>query len=493
MAKHVYFFGGGKSDGKADMKEVLGGKGANLAEMCNLGMPVPAGFTISTQACKAFYDNKKKWPRGLKEEIQKQLKKLEKVMGTRLGDPNKTMLVSVRSGAAASMPGMMDTVLNLGLNEKVIEGMIARTGNERFAWDSYRRFIQMFGDVVMNVPHHDFEHILEQKKKQVKVKADTDLTTADLKDVVKKYKAAYKKATKQNFPSDPWLQLEKSINAVFISWNNNRAIKYRELNDIKGLIGTAVNVQAMVFGNMGDTSGTGVCFSRDPSTGDNKFYGEYLMNAQGEDVVAGIRTPSPLTVMAKKQSKSYKELVSYRNRLEKHYKDMQDMEFTIQEGKLYLLQTRSGKRTAAAAVKIAVDMVKEKMITREEALMRVEPDQLDQLLHPTFDPKAEKSATVLCKGLPASPGAATGKVVFNAQDAETWAEKGEKVILTRIETSPEDIAGMNAAVGILTSRGGMTSHAAVVARGMGTSCVAGAGDLHIDYKAKKVKIGGKVV
>jgi len=493
MAKYVYFFGGKKTEGKAAMKEVLGGKGANLAEMSNLGMPVPPGFTITTKACQAYYENKKKWPAGLKQEIKKNLRKLEVFMGAKLGDPKKSLLVSVRSGAAVSMPGMMDTVLNLGLTEKVIEGLAARAGNVRFAWDSYRRFIQMFGDVVMNVPHDDFEHVLEQKKKRVGAKADTDLTTEDLIDVVKQYKAVYKKHARQNFPTDPMVQLEKSINAVFTSWNNDRAIKYRELNDIKGLMGTAVNVQAMVFGNMGETSGTGVCFSRDPSTGANKFYGEYLMNAQGEDVVAGIRTPEPMSVMAKKKPASYKELVSYRNRLEKHYKDMQDMEFTIQEGTLYLLQTRSGKRTAAAAVKIAVDMVKERLISREEALLRVEPEQLDQLLHPTFDAKAEKNAPLLAKGLPASPGAGSGKIVFNAHDAEAWAERGEKTILTRIETSPEDIAGMNAAAGIITSRGGMTSHAAVVARGMGKCCVAGAGDLNINYKTKTVKVNGSVL
>jgi len=489
MAKFVYFFGGEKTEGKADMKELLGGKGANLAEMCNLGMPVPAGFTISTTACDHFYKNKRKWPKGLKEQVQKNLKKLEGVMKTQLGDPDRPLLVSVRSGAAASMPGMMDTVLNLGLNEKVVEGLVKKTGNDRFAWDAYRRFIQMFGDVVMKVPHHDFEVILEKKKKAVNAKSDTDLTTADLKAVVKQYKAAYKKATKETFPTDPWVQLEKSINAVFTSWNNDRAITYRRLNDIKGLIGTAVNIQSMVFGNMGKTSGTGVCFSRDPSTGENRFYGEYLMNAQGEDVVAGIRTPLPISTLSRQNRKLYRELVGLKNKLEKHYKDMQDMEFTIQEGKLYMLQTRNGKRTAAAAVKIAVDMVREKLISKEEAVMRIDPDQLDRLLHPMFDVKAEKSADTIAKGLPASPGAATGRIVFNAQDAEAWAGRGEKVILTRIETSPEDISGMDAAVGILTSRGGMTSHAAVVARGMGTCCVAGVDAIKIDYKAQRLKVG----
>jgi pyruvate,orthophosphate dikinase len=391
------------------------------------------------------------------------------------------------------MPGMMDTVLNLGLNEEVVDALIVRTGNERFAWDAYRRFIQMFGDVVMNVPRNDFEHILEEKKRRVKARFDTDLSINDLKDIVKQYKAIYKKRTRENFPSDPWQQLVKSINAVFGSWNNERAITYRKLNDIKGLLGTAVNVQAMVFGNMGEKSGTGVCFSRNPSTGENKFYGEYLMNAQGEDVVAGIRTPLPITTLSRKNKKVYTELVSMKDRLEKHYRDMQDMEFTIQEGRLYMLQTRAGKRTAASALRIAVDMVKEKLISKEEALMRIDPGQLDQLLHPTFDPRAEKVAARIAKGLPASPGAATGKIVFNAHDAEEWADRGEKVILTRIETSPEDISGMNAAAGILTSRGGMTSHAAVVARGMGKCCVAGVGELNIDYKAKKMTVRSVVL
>ncbi len=491
MAKFVYFFGGGKAEGKAEMKELLGGKGANLAEMSNLGMPVPAGFTISTKACQQFYENKKKWPKGLKEEVQKNLRKLESTMGAKLGDPKKPLLVSVRSGAAVSMPGMMDTVLNLGLSEKVIDGLAAKTGSDRFAWDSYRRFIQMFGDVVMKVPQEAFDEAFEKKKKQVRAEVDTDLSSDDLKDIVSKFKAIYKKHTKENFPTDPQKQLEKAVNAVFDSWNNDRAIKYRELNDIRGLLGTAVNVQAMVFGNMGETSGTGVCFSRNPSTGENKFYGEYLMNAQGEDVVAGIRTPQPISTLARKNKKVYNQLVSLKNKLENHYREMQDMEFTIQEGELYMLQTRTGKRTAPAALKIAVDMVREKRITKEEALMRIEPPQLDQLLHPMFDPKALKDAEQLTKGLPASPGAATGRIVFNADDAESRAAKGEKVILTRIETSPEDISGMNAAVGILTSRGGMTSHAAVVARGMGKCCVAGAGDAVIDYKAKTLTIGGK--
>ncbi len=491
--KYVYFFGGKKTEGKATMKELLGGKGANLAEMSNLGMPVPAGFTITTRACQLYYEKNKKWPQGLKEQILANLKRLENVMNAQFGNPKKPLLVSVRSGAAASMPGMMDTILNLGLNETVIAGLTAKTGNPRFAWDGYRRFIQMFGDVVMGVPHEAFEHILDEKKKAVNAKLDTDLTTEDLKDIVAQYKAAYKKHTNENFPDDAWQQLLKSINAVFESWNNDRANTYRKLNDIKGLLGTAVNIQAMVFGNMGETSGTGVCFSRNPSTGENKFYGEYLMNAQGEDVVAGIRTPESIETLAKKNKKAYSKLVGLKNKLEKHYRDMQDMEFTIQDGELYMLQTRSGKRTAAAAVKVAVDMVKERLISKQEALLRLEPEQLNQLLHPNFDPQAEKGAAVLAKGLPASPGAATGRVVFSAEDAEAWAKRGEKVLLTRIETSPEDIGGMNVAEGVLTARGGMTSHAAVVARGMGKCCVAGVGALSIDYREKKCTIGSAVI
>jgi pyruvate,orthophosphate dikinase len=491
--KFVYFFGGGKTEGKAAMKELLGGKGANLAEMSNLEMPVPPGFTITTQACQLYYENKKRWPKGLKEQIHTNLNKLESYMQAKLGDAISPLLVSVRSGAAASMPGMMDTVLNLGLNEAAIEGLTAKTNQQRFAWDAYRRFIQMFGDVVMGVPHDSFAHAFEAKKQQVGAKLDTDLTTDDLRNIVLQFKSIYRKHTKEHFPSDPWEQLIKSINAVFESWNNARAIKYRQLNDIKGLFGTAVNVQAMVFGNMGETSGTGVCFSRNPSTGQNKFYGEYLMNAQGEDVVAGIRTPQPIDTLAKKNRKAYTQLVGLKNRLERHYREMQDMEFTIQEGRLYMLQTRAGKRTAAAAVKVAVDMVKEKLISKEEALMRVKPDELDQLLHPTFDPNSEITAALIARGLPASPGAATGKIVFSAEDAESWAKRGEKVILTRIETSPEDIGGMDAAQGILTSRGGMTSHAAVVARGMGKCCVAGVGDINIDYQKKQFTVGTTIV
>ena len=489
-SKYVYFFGNGKAEGDAKMKDLLGGKGANLAEMTNIGIPVPAGFTITTETCDLYNKNGKKWPAGLEEQVRENVAKLEKAMGLKLGDRNNPLLVSIRSGAAASMPGMMDTVLNLGLNSEVVQGLIVKTENERFAWDSYRRFIQMFGDVVMEVPHDDFEHVLEKKKQQVGAKSDTELNANDLKDVVRQYKKIYLDHTKEEFPQDPFEQLVKATNAVFNSWNNPRAIKYRQINEIRGLLGTAVNIQAMVFGNMGETSGTGVCFTRNPSTGENKFYGEYLINAQGEDVVAGIRTPEPIEVLAKKWPVVYKQLDALRLRLEKHYKDMQDIEFTIQEGKLYILQTRNGKRTAAAAVRVAVELVKEKVLTRDQALLRVDPKQLDQLLHPTFDPKQKKD--VIAKGLPASPGAATGKVVFTAEDAEAWAKKGEAVILVRIETSPEDIGGMNVAKGILTARGGMTSHAAVVARGMGKCCVAGVSDIQIDYKTRQF-IAGKAV
>lgn len=489
--KYVYFFGNGKAEGNASMKQLLGGKGANLAEMTSIGIPVPAGFTITTETCDLFYRQGKKWPQDLDAQVRQNMVKLEQTMGAKFGDRNNPLLVSVRSGAAVSMPGMMDTVLNLGLNPEVVQGLIIKTENERFAWDAYRRFIQMFGDVVMNVGHDKFEHILEKKKEQAGAKQDTDLSAADLKEIVRQYKRMYYEETREEFPNDPYEQLTKSVNAVFTSWNNPRALKYRQLNEIRGLLGTAVNVQAMVFGNMGDTSGTGVCFTRNPSTGENKFYGEFLVNAQGEDVVAGIRTPEPMDNMAKKWAQIYKQLVAIRVRLEKHYRDMQDIEFTIQEGTLYILQTRNGKRTAQAAVRIAVELVKEGMLTQDQAILRVDARQLDQLLHPTFDPKQKKE--IIAKGLPASPGAATGKVVFNAEDAETMAAKGENVILVRIETSPEDIGGMHAAKGILTARGGMTSHAAVVARGMGKCCVAGVGEIQIDYAAKHFKAGSLTI
>ena len=485
--KRVYFFGGGKAEGNRKMKEFLGGKGANLAEMTNLGVPVPPGFTIATKVCSEYYKSKGKWPAGLEQEVDKNLAKLEKAMDAKLGDPAKPLLVSVRSGAAVSMPGMMDTVLNLGLNDDVIEGIIRKTGNPRFAYDIYRRFIDMFGDVVMGCDHEHFEEVIHAAKEKARVELDNELSAEQLADVVDKYKAVYKKHVGELFPQDGKTQLKHAINAVFGSWNIGRAVKYRQLNNITGLLGTAVNVQAMVFGNMGSDCGTGVCFTRNPSNGKKEFYGEFLMNAQGEDVVAGIRTPIELKKLNKVMPKAYKELTALMTRLEKHYKDMQDMEFTIQSKVLYILQTRGGKRTAEAAVKIAADMVQEKLISAKEAVTRVKPEQLDRLLHPSFDPKARRN--VIAKGLPASPGAAVGQVVFTADTAEAWNAKGKKVVLVRIETSPEDIGGMDAAVGILTARGGMTSHAAVVARGMGKCCVAGVGALNINYKTNRLTLG----
>ncbi|QEN07291.1 pyruvate, phosphate dikinase [Oceanispirochaeta crateris] len=492
QGKFVYFFGGGSAEGKAEMKDTLGGKGANLAEMTNLGIPVPPGFTISTDACELYYENNKAYPEYIVKEVEQHLKKLEAQMEMKLGDHDNPLLVSVRSGAAVSMPGMMDTVLNLGLNEKAVEGLAARSGNERFAWDAYRRFIQMFGDVVKGVPHHAFEGALESIKMEKNVENDNELDADDLKKVVSRYLSVYKDAVKEPFPQDPKVQLWAAIDAVFGSWKNERADKYRAINKIEGLKGTAVNVQSMVFGNFGETSGTGVCFSRDPSTGENYFYGEYLMNAQGEDVVAGIRTPEKLSTLQEGSPAVYAQLVEIKDKLENHYKDMQDMEFTIQDGKLYILQTRNGKRTGQAAVQIAVDLVKEKMIDKKEAIMRVAPAQLDQLLHPMIDPSVMKEIQPIAKGLNASPGAACGKIVFTAEDAEAWFLKGEQVILVRKETSPEDIGGMNVAQGILTSTGGMTSHAAVVARGMGTPCVAGCKELIINQENKTMSVGSKV-
>ncbi len=489
--KYIYFFGNGSADGNANMKDLLGGKGANLAEMANLGFPVPSGFTISTEACDAYNKKNKTYPPGLQGEIDKNLLCLEREMGAKLGNAKNPLLVSVRSGAAASMPGMMDTVLNLGLNPDSVQGLIVKTGNERFPWDAYRRFINMFGNVVMGMEHHDFEEIMDRHKKKARVENDTDLSAEQLKNVCEDFITIYKKRTRTNFPLDPKEQLRKAIVAVFDSWNNPRAIKYREIYGIKGLLGTAVNVQAMVYGNMGNDSATGVCFTRNPSTGENKFYGEFLLNAQGEDVVAGIRTPEPISDLKKELPVAYKKLVKIRRDLEKHYKDLQDMEFTIQEGKLFMLQTRNGKRTTHAAVKIAVDMVKEKLIDKRTAISRIDPNQLDQLLHPTFDPKAKRD--VIARGLPASPGAAFGRVVFHADDAERLAAKGEMVILVRIETSPEDVGGMHVSQGILTTRGGMTSHAAVVARGMGTCCVAGCGSIQINYQKEAFTVDGKVV
>ena len=482
--KMVYFF----NEGNKDMKDLLGGKGANLAEMTNLGVPVPAGFTITTETCHLYYESGKQLPAGLKEQVESKVAQLEKTMGARFNDSVNPLLVSVRSGAASSMPGMMDTILNLGINDTVVEALIRKTKNERFAWDTYRRFIQMFGNVVMEVEHHAFEEEIHKIKSKRGVQLDTELTANDLKELVKSYKALVQKITKKSFPEDPKTQMYMAIEAVFGSWNNARAITYRKLNDIHGLKGTAVNIQSMVFGNMGDTSGTGVCFSRNPSTGENKFYGEYLMNAQGEDVVAGIRTPQSIDQLAKQNAVVYKQLVGVRDNLEKHYKDMQDMEFTIQEGKLFILQTRNGKRTAHAAVRIAVEMVTEKVLDKKTAVLRVEPNQLDQLLHKQIDPLAKKKGELIARGLPASPGAAVGKIVFTAERAEELSKNNEKMILVRTETSPEDLIGMNVSKGILTARGGMTSHAAVVARGMGKCCVSGCQDIEVDEKSKTLII-----
>ena len=505
--KMVYYFGGGKAEGSAEMKMLLGGKGANLAEMTNLGLPVPPGITITTEVCKEYFKEGQKFPEGMWEQVLEGLHKIEMEMGKKFGDRKNPLLVSVRSGAPVSMPGMMDTILNLGLNDETVQGLAESTGNERFAWDSYRRFIQMFGNVVMGIPHEKFEEILEEKKREVGAKQDVDLTAEDLKDVVKRYKELVKKETGREFPQDPYEQLKMAIKAVFDSWNNPRAIKYREINKIPEDYGTAVNIVAMVFGNMGDTSGTGVAFTRNPSTGENVFYGEYLKNAQGEDVVAGIRTPQPLTKAQKTSEEQvsleeefpevYKQLLEVRDILEKHYRDMQDIEFTIENGRLWMLQTRAGKRTARAAVKIAVDMVKEGLITKEEAILRVDPALINQLLHPMLDEEERKKAIaegrLIAKGLPAAPGAVSGKVVFNADEAVEMAEKGEKVILVRHETSPEDIHGMHAAEGILTARGGMTSHAAVVARGMGKTCIVGAESIHVDYDKEEFRVGDVVV
>jgi pyruvate, orthophosphate dikinase len=489
--KLVYFFGGGSAEGTRDMRDTLGGKGANLAEMTNIGVPVPPGFTISTDVCDEYYHNNRNYPPGLEDQVDENLAKLENLMGKKLGDAKDPLLVSVRSGAAVSMPGMMDTILNLGLNDEAVEGLAKASGNERFAMDGYRRFINMFGDVVMGIPHEKFEEALDKVKQKKKVELDTDLDANDLREVVKLYKAIYEKHTKEKFPQDPKKQLWRAINAVFDSWNADRAVKYRKINNMTGLKGTAVNVQSMVFGNFGEDSGTGVCFSRDPSTGENVFYGEYLINAQGEDVVAGIRTPMKISTLQKKNKEIYNQLIEIKDKLETHFKDMQDLEFTIERGHLYLLQTRNGKRTGMAAIRIAVDMVKEGLIDEETAVTRVTPEQLDQVFHPMIDPKAKKTVKPAAKGLNASPGAATGQVVFTADEAEDWAKEGKKVLLVRKETSPEDIGGMHVAEGILTSTGGMTSHAAVVARGMGTPCVAGCKGAVISGKV--LEIGGKKV
>jgi len=501
MAKYVYFFGGKKAEGKSEMKALLGGKGANLAEMVNIGLPVPAGFTITTELCTYYYDNKKKYPKELKDQVTSSLKKVEALMGAKFGDNTNPLLLSVRSGARASMPGMMDTILNLGLNDTTVQGLIKKTNNPRFAYDSYRRFVQMYGDVVLGlkpVDKHDpdpFEEILEKKKHDNGFKLDTELTADHLKELVAEFKSAIKEKMGFDFPDNPMEQLWGAIGAVFGSWMNDRAITYRKLNDIPAEWGTAVNVQSMVFGNMGEDSGTGVAFTRDPASGENIFYGEYLFNAQGEDVVAGIRTPHPISELQKDAPKLYKELDTYRKILEKHYFDMLDVEFTIQQGKLWMLQCRVGKRTGFAAIRMAVDMVKERLIEKEEALLRIDPNQLNQLLRPIFDLDEKKKAIdagrLMAKGLNAGPGAACGKVALSAEDAEKMAANGDPIILVRIETSPEDIKGMNAAEGILTARGGMTSHAALVARQMGKVCVAGCGSLKINYQERTIQVEGK--
>ena len=519
--KRVYTFGNKKAEGNGKMRELLGGKGANLAEMNLIGIPVPPGFTITTEVCTEYYTHGREGVISLiKPEVEAAMKGVEEIMNMKFGDSVNPLLVSVRSGARASMPGMMDTILNLGLNDEVVEGLSKKTNNPRFAWDSYRRFVQMYGDVVLNMKPQSkedvdpFEEIIDAVKEEKGVKLDTELTTDDLKELVKRFKAAVKEVTGQDFPTDPWEQLWGAVCAVFSSWMNERAILYRKLNNIPAEWGTAVNVQSMVFGNMGETSATGVAFTRDAATGENIFNGEYLVNAQGEDVVAGIRTPQEITIEGSRRwaelqgiseserstkypsleevmPAAFAELNEIQQHLEEYFTDMQDIEFTIQSGKLWMLQTRSGKRTGAAMVKIAMDMLSEGMIDAKTAVLRVEPAKLDELLHPIFDAAALKKAIIITKGLPASPGAATGQIVFFADDAEKWAAEGKKTILVRIETSPEDLKGMTMSEGILTARGGMTSHAAVVARGMGKCCVSGAGDLVIDYKARTITVGNK--
>lgn len=487
--KFVYSF----DEGNKDMRSLLGGKGANLAEMTNIGLPVPQGFTITTEACNDYYENDHKIRKEILDQIDEKLAQLEKEQGKTLGAEQNPLLVSVRSGAVFSMPGMMDTILNLGLNDTSIKGLIESTNNERFSYDSYRRFIQMFSDVAMEVPKYKFENVLERVKEEKGYKFDTELSIDDLKEIVVEFKTIYKKEVGEDFPQDPKKQLLLAIEAVFRSWNNPRAVVYRKLNDIANNLGTAVNIQSMVFGNMGTDSGTGVAFTRNPSTGENKLFGEYLINAQGEDVVAGIRTPQSIDTLKNDMPEMYNQFVEITQILEGHYKDMQDIEFTIEKGKLYILQTRNGKRTAKAAINVVVDLVNAGVIDKEEAIMRIEPGQLDQLLHPTFDQKALKSAELLAKGLPASPGAASGKVYFHADDVVEHAKLGEKTLLVRQETSPEDIEGMVSSEGILTARGGMTSHAAVVARGMGKCCVAGCGELRVDEAAKEIRVGDRVI
>ena len=490
--KYVYFFGAGVTEGRADMKSLLGGKGANLADMTSIGLPVPPGFTITTEACAYFDSHKGAYPEGLRDEVLANLAKLEKLMGAKLGDKENPLLVSVRSGAAQSMPGMMDTVLNLGLNPDSLQALIKKTGNERFAWDSYRRFIQMFGDVVMGVPHSEFERVLQSVKDENGKVFDTELDVENLKEVIKRYKIVYKKFTDEEFPTDPEYQLFKTIDAVFNSWNNERAIKYRLMNDIRGLLGTAVNVQTMVFGNMGDTSGTGVAFTRDPASGENKFFGEYLMNAQGEDVVAGIRTPQKIDTLAKVNPEVYEQLCGIRDTLEKHYHDMQDIEFTIQEGKLYMLQTRNGKRTIFSWIRSQVEMVEEGLIDKQTAVSRVPAQEFNKLFAPILDNKVirDLSIKVATTGLAASPGGACGQIYFTAKAAEEASAEGKDVILVREETSPEDIGGMAVSRGVITCRGGMTSHAAVVARGMGCPCVSGCGEIHVNEVQKTLEVNG---
>ena len=487
MAKYVYSF----NEGSKDMRALLGGKGANLAEMTNIGLPVPFGFTITTDVCRKYTEDGGVLAQEVIDEVWEHLAELEEVMGKKFGDNENPLLVSVRSGAPISMPGMMDTILNLGLNDIAVEGLAKKTNNERFAYDSYRRFIQMFGDVVMEIKKSNFDEVFEGQKKKAGVEYDVELTTDDLKEVIKGYKEVVKRELGREFPQEPKDQLLEAIKAVFRSWNNDRAILYRKMYDISDSLGTAVNVQSMVFGNSGNDSGTGVAFTRNPANGENKLFGEFLVNAQGEDVVAGIRTPQPISEMADAFPEVYAQFEKIANTLENHYKDMQDMEFTVEDRKLFMLQTRNGKRTAAAAVKVAVDLVKEGLIDKDTAVMRVEPEMIDQLLHPVFDADELKKATAVAKGLPASPGAATGQIVFSAEDAAAFAEEGKKVILVREETSPEDLAGMVAAQGILTARGGMTSHAAVVARGMGKCCVAGCKDIVVDEANKTMTVGGK--
>ncbi len=504
-SKYVYFFGGGKAEGDGAMKELLGGKGAGLAEMTAIGLPVPGGFTITTEVCDLFYKNGKKYPEGLDKEVEEHLARLEKVVAKKLGDPNDPLLVSVRSGAPISMPGMMETILNLGLTDKSVEGLAKKTGNKRFAMDAYRRFIMMYGSTAMGIEREKFDHAFDKIKndktrKRLNFSADkkvndTDVDAEELQELIKVFKDLYKKEIGKDFPQDPKEQLWGAIGAVFGSWMADKAVTYRKVEKIQGVIGTAVNVVQMVFGNMGDTSGTGVCFTRDPNSGDNVFYGDYLINAQGEDVVAGIRTPIKLSDFEKADAKAYKQLVEVRKTLEHHYKEMQDLEFTVEEGKLYMLQCRTGKRSPFAAFKIAVDMVKESLITKEQAIMRIKDKDIEGIFYPVIDPSQKEALkkNFLVQGIDAVPGAASGRVVFNAKDAEEWAERGEKVILVRKETSPEDVGGMHAAAGILTATGGKTSHAAVVARGWGKCCIVGCEKLDIDYTKKLFRVGDKVV